>query len=165
MTFVVPYDGSQLADAALERAAAFGSALDEQVAVVTVVPERTRYAREKGWIDDGEPYDVDAVVDDLRDRAAAVAPGAAFAVERIREFPPGDRLARHIERLVREQDPTVVFLGSDNVGRVVTPLTSVGVHVASDDEYDVYVVRQREQPRLEELLERVAGDGQVTSGE
>ncbi|ARS90987.1 universal stress protein [Natrarchaeobaculum aegyptiacum] len=164
MTFVVPYDGSPLADAALERAAAFGAALDEQVSVVSVVPERTRYAREKGWIDEDEPYDVDAVVEDLRTRALSIAADAAFAVERIREFPPGDRLAAHIERLVREQEPTVVFLGSDNVGRVVTPLTSVGVHVAGDEEYDVYVVRQSEQPRLEALLEQVDGDGSVGDG-
>ncbi len=55
---------------------------------------------------------------------------------------PEAQIAERIERLVRDHDPSVVFLGSENVGRVVTPLTSVGVHVAGDRSYDVYVVRQ-----------------------
>jgi len=44
-----------------------------------------------------------------------------------------------------------VFLGSDNVGRVVTPLTSVGVHVAAEESYDVFIVRHPAPPTLETL--------------
>lgn len=150
MTFVVPFDGSELAEAALRRASAFGATLDEPVAAVTVVPERKRYAREKGWIDD-EPFDVDSIVDRLREQVRAIAPDATFEHERIREFPPEDRLADHVERLISEQDSTVVFLGSDNVGRIVTPLTSVGAHVAADVTYDVYVVRGTRPPTIDAL--------------
>ena len=49
MTFLVPYDGSQLAAAALVRADEYAEALDEDVTVVTVVPESGRYhARRTG---------------------------------------------------------------------------------------------------------------------
>ncbi|MWV38281.1 universal stress protein [Natrialba sp. INN-245] len=142
MTFVVPFDGSKLADTSLVRAVEFATALEEDVTAVTVVPERKRYAREKGWIEEGEPYDVEEVIETLRTRVNGLAPTATFDCERIREFPPEAQIAERIERLVRDHDPSVVFLGSENVGRVVTPLTSVGVHVAGDRSYDVYVVRQ-----------------------
>ncbi|SIR76160.1 universal stress protein [Natronorubrum thiooxidans] len=149
MTFVVPFDGSDLAEAALVRAAEYGTALEEDVTAVTVVPERKRYAREKGWIDEDEAYDVDAVVEHLREQVASLTPEASFEYERIREFPPEARIAGHIERLALEHEPSVVFLGSDNVGRIVTPLTSVGVHIANEEAYDVFVVRQRSPPGLE----------------
>ncbi|WP_049890321.1 universal stress protein [Natronorubrum sulfidifaciens] len=151
MTFVVPFDGSELAEAALVRAAEYGVALEEDVVAVTVVPERKRYAREKGWIGEDDAYDVSAVVDRLRARVESLTPEASFEFERIREFPPEARIAGHIERLALEHDPSVVFLGSDNVGRVVTPLTSVGVHIAGDETYDVFVVRQRTPPKLEAI--------------
>jgi nucleotide-binding universal stress UspA family protein len=47
MAFVVPFDGSELAEAALVRAVEYGAALDEEIAAVVVVPERKQYAREK----------------------------------------------------------------------------------------------------------------------
>ncbi|QLG48136.1 universal stress protein [Natrinema halophilum] len=151
MTFVVPFDGSPLAEAALVRAAEYGDALEEFVTAVSVVPERKRYAREKGWIGDDETYDVDSVVEQLREQVRSIAPDATFEHERIREFPPESQLADHIERLVLDHDPSVVFLGSDNVGRVVTPLTSVGVHVAAEEAYDVFIVRHQHPPRLDAI--------------
>ncbi len=151
MTFVVPFDGSELAEAALVRAVEYSNALEEEIVAVSVVPERKKYAREKGWIGEDEEYDVGAVVERLREQVRTLAPDAAFEYERIREFPPEARLANRIERLVLEHDPSVVFLGSDNVGRVVTPLTSVGVHVAADESYDVFIVRQRHPPKLETI--------------
>ena len=149
MTFVVPFDGSDLAEAALVRAVEYGTALDVAVTAVTVVPERKRYAREKGWIDADEDYDPGRVVESLRGRVEALAPDASFDFERIREFPPEAEIAEHVEALALEHDPTVVFLGSDNVGRVVTPLASVGVRVAAEDDYDVFIVRRPSPPGIE----------------
>lgn len=151
MTFVIPFDGSKLAEAALVRAVEYSTALEEDVTAVTVVPERKRYAREKGWIGEDEPFDVDAVVERLRDQVRDLAPDASFVSERIREFPPEERLATRIERLVLDCDPSVVFLGSDNVGRVVTPLTSVGVHLADEESYDVFIVRQPSPPGVDAI--------------
>ncbi|EMA42617.1 universal stress protein [Halobiforma nitratireducens] len=151
MTFVVPFDGTKLAEAALVRAGEYAVALDQDVTVVTVVPERKRYAREKNWIGEDESYDVETVVDRLRERVHTLVPDATFEYERIREFPPEDRIANHVERLMHEHDPSVVFLGSDNVGRVVTPLTSVGVHVADEESYDVFIVRRPHPPKLDSV--------------
>lgn len=151
MSFVVPFDGSELAEAALVRAVEYGNGLNEDIVAVSVVPERKRYAREKGWIGQDEKYDVDSVVERLRDRVNALAPDAAFEYERIREFPPTEGIADHIERIARKHDPSVLFLGSNNVGRVVTPLTSVAANIASADLYDVHIVRQPDPPKLEEL--------------
>ncbi|MBZ6497063.1 universal stress protein [Natrinema longum] len=149
MSFVVPFDGSELAEAALVRAVEYGGALDEDITTVTVLPERKRYAREKGWIDADEAYDVDAVVEQLREQVRSLAPSATFEYERIREFPPEAKIAGYIERLALEHDPSVVFLGSENVGRVVTPLTSVGVHIAAEEAYDVFIVRQSGPPKVD----------------
>lgn len=149
MTFVVPFDGSELAEAALVRGVEYGGALDEDVTAVTVVPERKGYAREKGWIDEGEEYDVEAVVESLRERVRTLAPDASFEYQRIREFPPEAQLAEHIERLARAHEPSVVFLGSENVGRIVTPLTSVGVHVAAEETFDVFIVRETGPPKVD----------------
>lgn len=151
MTFVVPFDGSELAEAALVRADRYGDALLEDVVAVAVVPERSRYAREKGWIDEDESYDVDATIDALRERVDALAPEATFEAERISEYPPAGAIADHVERLALAHEPTVVFLGSDNVGSVVTPLSSVAANVAAEERYDVYLVRHRSPPRLDAL--------------
>jgi len=150
MTFVVPLMDRSLRKPLSSGAVEYGTALDEGIAAVVVVPERKRYAREKGWIGENEQYDVE-VVAGLREQVRTLAPSSAFEFERLREFPPETELADHIERLIRNHGPSVVFLGSDNVGRVVTPLTSVGVHVAAEESYDVFIVRHPAPPTLETL--------------
>ncbi|ELZ05031.1 hypothetical protein C482_02716 [Natrialba chahannaoensis JCM 10990] len=151
MVFVVPFDSSELAEAALVRATEYGALLNQDIVVVTVIPERNRYAREKGWIGENETVAVDVIADQLRDRVKTLAPEASFEYKYIREFPPESRLAGHIERLILEHEPSVVFLGSDNVGRIVTPLTSVGAHVAADHSYDVFIVRQPTPPSIDSI--------------
>jgi len=41
MTLVVPFDGSELAEAALVRATEFGNVLEEDVLAVSVIPKGT----------------------------------------------------------------------------------------------------------------------------
>lgn len=151
MSFVVPFDGSELAESALVRAVEYGNSLNEEVVAVSIVPERKRYAREKGWIGRDEEYDIDSTVEQLRERVNALAPDATFEYERIREFPPAEGIADHIERIAQEHDPSVLFLGSNNVGRVVTPLTSVSAIIGSEDLYDVHIVRRPGPSRIEGL--------------
>lgn len=151
MTFIVPFDGTTLAEAALVRAFEYGNATGEEVVAVTVISERKRYAREKGWIDKDEPLDTDRIVDDLRQRVETLTPDATFEYEVIREFPPAEGIADRIKRLALDHDPSVLFLGTENLGRVVTPLSSVGTYVAAEDAYDVYLVRQVRPPELDFL--------------
>ena len=148
MVLLVPFDGSELATAALRRAAEFAELTDEPLVVLSVITEDEPFARERGWVDDDEPYDPDAVAERLEAAVREVAPGATFR----RETPtdagelagaPLD-VARTIRQVAHEIDASLVFLGSENAGRVSTPITSVGSPVSEDPSYDVHIVRHVE---------------------
>lgn len=142
---LVPYDGSALARGALQRARAFAADSDDDVLVVTVLPEDPEFARERGWITDGEPFDPDAIAERFARDVADLAPEAEFRIERPDE---GGMLAattmdvaRTVRQVAHEVDADVVFIGSENAGRVSTPITSVGTPLSKDPDYDVYIVR------------------------
>ena len=50
--------------------------------------------------------------------------------------------------MIREADASMVFIGSENAGNLVTAVSSVGAHVAANDQYDVVIVRHREPTKL-----------------
>jgi len=146
VTYLVPFDGSALAEAALARATEFASVMDEDVVVLSVVPvDEDDFAVERGWIDEGEPYDPDAVADRLRSRVADLAPEAAFRCERPEDVSSVASVTTDVVRTIRtvaeEVGATVVFIGSENAGRVSTPVSSVGDPVSEDARYDVHIVR------------------------
>lgn len=144
MSFLVPFDGSELAEAALLSAAEFGTVLGESVLAVTVVPSRdVDYAREKGWIDPDESFDEDLIVTRLREQIAATAPDASFEYVTVDRYAPTGAIAKRIRRIARDRSATLVFLGSENAGRMVTNISSVGRSVAADDAYDVVIVRNQ----------------------
>ena len=151
MTFIVPFDGSELAEAALVRAVEYGAVLEEEIVVVSIVSERKRYAREKGWIEEDEGFDVDSVVETLREQAKSIAPEVTFEYKCIREFPPAGGIADQIEQIAQEHDPSVLFLGSDNIGRVVTPLASVAANITPEEGYDIHLVRRSGPPTVEAI--------------
>lgn len=146
MSLLVPFDASPLATDALERAATFGDALDEEVVALTVIPDDPEYARERGWITEGEPFDPDAIEAGISDRAMDVAPEASFRTARVSSDEPTatstTNVVREIRRVAAEIEASVVFIGSENAGSVIAPQSSVGSPVASDQRYDVYVVRR-----------------------
>lgn len=154
MTFLVPYDGSELAKAALVRADEYAAALDEDVTVVAVVPEGKRYAREKGWIGPGEAFEVREVVRDLHREVTDLSPEASFRSTRVDGSATAGTVANAIRRVARDVDAGVVFLGSEDAGRIVVPVSSVGGSVASDAGYDVHIVRRREPPKVESMRYR-----------
>ena len=58
MTFVVPFDGSDLAESALVRATEFATVFDDSVLAVTVVPKgNVDYASERGWVNPDGTFD------------------------------------------------------------------------------------------------------------
>ncbi|MFC6872914.1 universal stress protein [Halobellus marinus] len=159
MSLVVPFDGSRLSQAALVRAAQFDTVLNEGVVVVSVIPKgNTRYARERGWIDSGEQFDAEAVVAHLRDAVAELAPDAEFQHVFVDRYAPRGTIAGRIRRVAREKDASIVFVGSDNAGRIVTGIT-VGQSVAGDGAYDTFVVTREELPEIEVLEEELPADG------
>jgi nucleotide-binding universal stress UspA family protein len=78
MVLLVPFDGSQLATAALERAGEFGEFSGEDVLVLSVVPDDAAYARDRGWIGLGDDFVPDLVAGDLERQARRVVPDATF---------------------------------------------------------------------------------------
>ena len=146
MTLLVPFDGSTLATNALEKAATFGDLLDEEVVALTVIPEDAGYARERGWIGNGEPFDPETVAAGIQTRAMDVAPAVTFRTERVSSDEPTatatTEVVREIRRVAAAIEASVVFIGSENAGSVIAPQSSVGSPVAKGQRYDVYVVRQ-----------------------
>lgn len=144
MSVLTPYDGSALAKTAVERAAEFANG--SEVIVLTVIPEDRPFALERGWIEDDETYQPAAIEDRFAQTVAEIAPAATFRAE-YPEFPTPtmatvhDEIARTIRMVAHEMAASVVFVGSDNAGRVSTPVTSVGSPIAKDPDYDVHIVR------------------------
>ena len=145
MTLLVPFDGSELSRAALERAVEFAEFRGEDVVALTVIPEDPEYALSRNWLDPSDPFDPDAIADQFRERVAELAPEAAFRHEVPEDISSMASITtdviRTIRRVAHEVDASVVFVGSENAGRVTTPVSSVGAPVSEDPGYDVYIIR------------------------
>ena len=146
MTYLVPFDGSPLAQAALERATEFAELLGEDVIALSVVPQDERdFAIERGWIDETERYDPDDVVAALEAEVKGLSPDATFQCERPEDVSSVASVTTDVVRTIRtvaeDVDASIVFIGSENAGRVSTPVTSVGAPVSEDPRYDVHIVR------------------------
>ena len=139
-TYLVAYDGGDRAAAALRRAAAFAGRTDARLVVVSVLPTDDALADTYG-LAEGGTYDPGAAADRLRATVEDVAPGAAFRAERVDAYAGKRRIAGEISRVAREEDADVVFLGTDDPGRVVRPVARVGDSDADGGDYDVFVVR------------------------
>jgi len=142
MTFVVPFDGSDLAAAALRRAGEFQSAFDRPIVAMSVIPRHnTEFAADRVGLEvDGRP-DPERVASRLRAQVHRIAPDAEFRYEVVGKYAPAGSIANHLRRFARRLDATMVFVGSDNAGQLVSTLASVGTSVAADTAYDVVIVR------------------------
>jgi len=144
MTFVVPFDGSAAAEAALVRARDIGDAVGDAVLVIAVIPVgNAAYARERGWVGPSDPFDLDAVVATLREQVHDIAPDATFEYERCSRSVSGNAIAKPIRKFAKRNGASMVFVGSDDAGRLVTTLASVGGRIITDAAYDVVLVRTR----------------------
>jgi len=145
MTLLVPFDGSELSQAALERAVEFAEFRGEDVVALTVIPEDPEYALSRSWVDPEEPFDPDAIADRFRERVAEIAPEATFRHETPEDISSMASITtdviRTIRRVAHEVDASVIFVGSENAGRVTSPVSSVGAPVSEDPSYDVYIIR------------------------
>lgn len=149
MTLLVPFDGSRLAEAALQRATEFGSLLEEEIVVLAVVPDSAEYARGHDWIDINEPFDRGIVCQRLEKQAGTIADDMTFRCERPAHRDERASMTTNVIRTIREVaaevDPTILFIGSENAGQVTTPITSVGSPVSEDPRYDVHIVRHQSE--------------------
>jgi nucleotide-binding universal stress UspA family protein len=150
MTLVVPFDGSTLAEAALVRATEFGTVFDDDVLAVSVIPaENEAYARQRGWLGRTEEFDRDAVVSTLHTHVTDLCPSADFRHKLVDNHAPAGAIANRIRTVAREEDASMVFIGSENAGHLVTAVSSVGSNVAADAAYDVVIVRDKTPATIE----------------
>ncbi|SDE75390.1 universal stress protein [Halorientalis regularis] len=146
MTLLVPFDGSALSRTALERASEFADYRDEEVVALTIIPDDEEFARERGWIDEDGTYDQAAVCEEFERTVQEVAPNATYRCEHPETSDSMtatviDDITRTIRHVADDVDASIVFIGSENAGRVSTPVTSVGSPVSEDPRYDVHIVR------------------------
>lgn len=143
MTIVVPFDGSDLSKSALVRAAVLGDAFDEDVLAITIIPKNdAEYARDHGWLDPDEEYDHQTVVGRLHEQATDVAPSADFRHEVVGRYASAGTIATKLRKAAKAADASLVVIGSDNAGHMVTSIHSVGSTVAADEAFDVLIVRR-----------------------
>ena len=149
MTFLVPFDGTELAEAALVRATEFGAIFEEDVLAESVIPRgNADYARDRGWAESDETFDMNAVVSALHTQVTALCPSADFRHVVVDQFAPSGTISRRIRETARKENASMVFIGSENAGHMVTSVSSVGGHVATDDAYDVTIVRHPRPARI-----------------
>lgn len=151
MTFLVSFDGRPLSQAALSRAVGFASTVDEPIVVLTVIPDgNSSYARDHEWLDPDESFDRETVVGRLRRSVDDMAPDAEFRYELVDRYAPSGTISSRIKRTIRDVDASMVFIGSDNAGRIAATVTSVGAGISGGD-YDVLLVRTPNPSPIEQI--------------
>ncbi|WP_435065829.1 universal stress protein [Halobaculum sp. EA56] len=149
MTFVIPFDMSELAETALVRAKEFNQVFDEEILVLTVIPKGdVEYAREKGWLKPDEEYELENVISTLHERIVNLVPEADFRHFTVDKYAPQGAIANELREAATDADAAVVFLGSENAGHIVSGVGEVGPSVAAEDSYDVYIVRNKAPSKI-----------------
>lgn len=155
MTLVVPYDGGELSDVAVLRAVQFQEVLGEAVDSVTVIPHgNAEYARKKGWLDTGEPFDQEKIIERLTQNIAEVDSSIDFTPIIVDRFATRGTVANAIRKFARNHDAGFVIVGSKNAGRIVSGLT-VGSSVVADTAYDTIIISAIRRSQVDKLEEAV----------
>jgi nucleotide-binding universal stress UspA family protein len=142
MSILVPFDGSAHARLALERGADLAGCYDATLLAVAVVHKGVDDPVELGWLETGERYDPDRVANRLSRAVNEITPGADFhAISENARLQRG-AVAKRIRRFAHRESVALVVMGSENAGRIFTPVSSVGGSVTTDLSYDVLLVRR-----------------------
>lgn len=156
MTFLVPFDGSILAKSALVKARAYATAIDEgpsgmaqllagksqlDIVAVSIIPNSGRYAVDHGWVDSRTDFSIRKIAEGFHKEALDLAPSAQFVYESVTGTASAGLIGKRLREKAYEHDVSTVFIGSENAGRIVTPVSSVSRAVTGDKHYDVHLVR------------------------
>ena len=143
MVIVVPFDGSELATTALLHAENASKLDANPVVAVTAVPRgNAGYASDREWIADGARFDMETIVAHLREQVTDVVPESEFRHLPVPRYSSSGAISSQLRRFAKDLDASAVFIGSENAGRIVVGMGSVGGRVAADPEYDVAIIRQ-----------------------
>ena len=136
MVFLVPFDGSQLAEAALERAVTYADAMDTDVVAVSLIPTGSDYAQRRRRVDPDENFAAETAATDLRRKIEEATDDAELHYEDVSAY-SANELSDTIRQVARDVDAEVVFLGSADTDDVVIPISELN----DEDAYDVHIVR------------------------
>jgi len=137
MVFLVPFDGSPLADAALDRAVTYAEALGTDVVAVSLIPTGSDYAQRRRRVDPTEDFAAETAASDLRRKIEEATDDAELHYEDVSAYSAND-LSETIRQVARDVDASVVFLGSADTDDIVVPIAELD----EADAYDVHIVRQ-----------------------
>lgn len=140
MAFLVPYDGSRVAQAALDRAVTHGKALDEKVVAVSFVPTGTEYVQRRKWIEPDDDFAVDTAREALHRKIEEATDTAERTFDESGASAPHDGVSEDIRQVAEEVGATVLFVGTSDEsenGQLETPFGPV----APNGSYDVHLVR------------------------
>lgn len=141
MTVVVPFDNSRLSKAALRRGIRISEPGEEIVAVAVIPNDNAEYARGRDWLDPDEPFDPERITTRLSETVSEIHPAANFEYIVASQYANAGEIASKIRSFATDAGARTVILGSDNAGRIVSGVGSIGRTVAADLDYDVYIVR------------------------
>ncbi len=142
MVFLVPFDGSPAATAALDRAVEHGEAFDRKVVAVSFVPTGTEFAKRRIWVDPGEDFALESARQELERKIDETTDDTELVYDDATAGSPDDGIANEVRQVARDVDATVLFVGasegaSENGEGLVTPFGPI----SADADYDVHVVR------------------------
>jgi hypothetical protein len=122
------------------------------VLAVSVIPKGdTEYAREHDWIGQDEEFDLESVVSTLHEQVTELCPSANFRHKLIDRYAPPGSIAKRLRKVANDENASMVFIGSENAGRLVSVVGSVGGIVATDNSYDVVIIRDRTPSKITKL--------------
>jgi nucleotide-binding universal stress UspA family protein len=142
MVFLVPFDGTPIAEAALTRAVDHGKALGEEVVAVSFVPTGTAYAERRKWIEPDEEFAAETASAELRRKIEEATDDAERNFEESGAGSPDDGITDRIQQVARDIGASVLFVGTDSTDaedRLKAPFGAV----AADGAYDIHLVRSQ----------------------
>ncbi|MXR50883.1 universal stress protein [Halovenus sp. WSH3] len=139
MVFLVPYDGSRVAQAALDRAVEHGEALDEEVVAVSFVPTGSEYAQRRKWIEPSEEFAADSARERLQEKIEETTDSAERTFDETGASGVHEGLAERIRQVADDVGATVLFVGTEDSedDDIATPFGPI----SPDGKYDVHLVR------------------------
>lgn len=140
MAFVVPYDGSSVSDAALDRAVEHAKAMNEEVLAVSLVATGSEYVERRKWIQPTEDFALESARAELERKIAETTDDVERTYEDARASAPQDGIGERIRQVADEVDASVLFVGTSDNGDDETLQTPFG-SITSDASYDVHIVR------------------------
>jgi len=152
MTLIVPFDGGELAQTALVRATQFNKVLDEEIVVVSVIPvNNNEYARQHDWIGSNETFDGQKIVTHLYDKVKKISPEAHFEHITVGRYAQAGTISVKLRNFAKQHEASIVFIGSENAGKIVQSVSSVGGGIAADRSYETMIIPHVQPTKIEEF--------------